>query len=270
MPDLQVQVSKSVLEQAANRLWLAYRTAEPCAPVRDLLAGSGLESAYAVQEINTQRRLAEGARLVGRKVGLTGATARKQYGITEPDYGMLFADAALFDDAEVPAKKLIHPKVEGEVAFVLGRDIETDSPVPADLLRAIEFAVAAIEIVDSRVQNWDLRILDTVADNASAAMFVLGTQPRRLKEFDLIHCGMVLERGGEPVVTGAAANVMGNPLRSALWVATMSARAGHPLKTGDTILSGALGPMTPAAPGDAFEARISGLGLVRVNFAKEG
>jgi len=269
MPELQVKVSRSIQEQAANRLWLAYRSVEPCAPVRDLLSGGGLETAYAVQEINTQRRLAEGARLVGRKVGITSVATRKQYGATEPDYGMLFDDMALFDNGEVPAKKLIHPKVEGEVAFVLGRDIDNVSPTPAELLRAIDFAVAAIEIVDSRVQNWDLRILDAIADSAGAAMFVLGAQPRRLKDFDLIHCGMVMERGGDPVVTGTAGNVMGNPLRSALWVAGASARAGHPLKAGDTILSGALGPMTPAAPGDSFEARISGLGLVRVSFAKE-
>ncbi|MGA2990267.1 MAG: fumarylacetoacetate hydrolase family protein [Candidatus Korobacteraceae bacterium] len=236
--------------------------------MRDLLAGGGLESAYAVQEINTQRRLNEGARLVGRKVGLTSAATRKHYGVTEPDCGMLFADMALFDGAEVPMTRVIHPKVEGEVAFVLGRDIETPSPSPADVLRAIEFAVAAIEIVDSRVQNWDARILDAVADNASAAMFVLGTQPRSLRNLDVVHCGLVMERRGEPVVTGTAANVMGNPLRSVLWVAAMAVRAGHALKAGDTILSGALGPMTSASAGDAFEARISGLGSVRVSFVK--
>jgi 2-keto-4-pentenoate hydratase len=269
MPDLQVKVSKGVLEQAAHRLWLAYRSGEPCEPIRDLLAGGGLESAYAVQEINTQRRLNDGARLVGRKVGLTAAATRKQYGVTEPDCGMLFTDMALFDGAEVAAKRFIHPKVEGEIAFVLGRDLDTESPSPAQVLQAVDFVVAAIEIVDSRVQNWDTRILDMVADNASAAMFVVGTQPRLLRDLDLSHCALVMERRGDPVVTGAATNVMGNPLRSLRWVAGMAARTGHPLKAGDTIMSGALGSMISAVAGDSFEARISGLGAVRVSFVKE-
>jgi 2-keto-4-pentenoate hydratase len=179
---------------------------------------------------------------------------------------MLFADMALFDGAEIPPRRLVQPRIEGEIAFVLGRELALESPAPTDILRAVEFAVAAIEIVDSRIEDWDTHAIDAVADNASAALFVLGTQPRLLKEFDVIHCGMVLEKRGAPVSIGAGANCMGNPLRSLQWLANAMVRKGTPLQAGDTILSGALGPMAPALPGDSFEARISGLGSVRLSF----
>jgi 2-keto-4-pentenoate hydratase len=160
----------------------------------------------------------------------------------------------------------MQPKIEGEIAFVLGNDLDVSTPTIADLLRAVDFAVAAIEIVDSRIQNWDIRLVDTIADNASAGMYVLGTQPRLLRDVDLVQCGMVMERRGEAVSFGAGQACLGNPLAATLWLATTMARVGRPLKAGDTILSGALGPMVTAAPGDLFEARMSNLGSVRVAF----
>ena len=261
------QPAIQVLETAANLLWSAAQTRQPCAPVRELLGAGGPDAAYAVQEINTKRRLAAGARLVGRKIGLTSPAVQKQLGVDQPDYGMLFADMAVADGQTVSLAQLMQPKIEGEIAFVLGRDLDTPSPTIADLLRAVDFAVAAIEIVDSRIQNWDIRLVDTIADNASAGMYVLGTQPRLLRDLDLVQCGMVMERRDESVSFGAGQACLGNPLTATLWLATTMARVGRPLQAGDTVLSGALGPMVAAAAGDVFQVRISNLGSVRVAFA---
>lgn len=261
-----MQPAMDKLGSIADLLWTAAQKRQPCAPIRDLLQGSGVDAAYEVQEINTKRRLAEGARLVGRKIGLTSVAVQKQLGVDQPDYGMLFADMALCDGEQAPLTRLLQPKVEAEIAFVLGRDLEPALPTPADLLQAVDFAVAAIEIVDSRIQNWDIRLVDTIADNASSGMFVLGTQPKLLREVDLVACAMTMERRGETVSTGTGGACLGNPLAAALWLAKTMARVGRPLKAGDTILSGALGPMVPAKSGDAFEVRISGLGAVRVAF----
>ncbi len=264
MPETEPAVD--IVKKAANRLWLAQQTLQTCAPVRELFSGATQDFGYRVQELNTNRRLAEGARLVGRKIGLTSVAVQKQLAVDQPDYGMLFADMARADGETVSMARLIQPKVEGEIAFVLGRDLDYATPTIADLLRAVDFAVVAIEIVDSRIQNWDIRLVDTIADNASAAMYVLGTQPKLLHDIDLVHCGMLMERGGEQVSIGAGEACMGNPLAAALWLAATMARAGRPLKAGDTILSGALGPMVAAKAGDEFEVRVSGLGSVRVSF----
>jgi 2-keto-4-pentenoate hydratase len=254
------------LTPVADLLWSAAQTRQPCAPIRDLLQAGGVDAAYAVQEINTKRRLQEGARLTGRKIGLTSVAVQKQLGVDQPDYGMLFADMAVADGEPVPLTSLIQPKVEAEIAFVMARNLDMATPTTADLLQAVDFAVAAIEIVDSRIQNWDIRLVDTIADNASAGMYVIGTQPKRLRDVDLVGCAMTMERKGEAVSTGTGGACLGNPLAAALWLAKTMARVGRPLRAGDTILSGALGPMVPAKSGDAFEVRISGVGSVRVAF----
>jgi 2-keto-4-pentenoate hydratase len=258
----------SVIKSVANQLWSARQAGHPCAPVRDLLAEGGIDTAYAVQETNTARSLADGRRLVGRKIGLTSPAVQKQLGVDQPDYGMLFADMAMADGLEIPAAGLIAPKAEAEVAFILEHDIDTDQPTAADLMRAIAYAVAAIEIVDSRIADWDIRLLDTIADDASSALYVLGNQPKRLTDVDLLGCAMVMERGGEPVSKGIGSACLGHPLNATLWLARVMAKVGRPLRAGDTILSGALGPMVAVSPGDRIEARIDGLGSVRAVFSK--
>lgn len=257
------------IEEAARRLWEAAQSGTPCAPIRDLLTDGDVDAAYAVQEINTRRGLEAGRRLVGRKIGLTSRAVQTQLGVDQPDYGMLFADMAVAEGEEIPLSKVCQPKVEAEIAFVLGDDLDDEQLTIADVMSAVDYAVAAIEIVGSRVADWNIRILDTVADNASSGLYVLGGEPRMLGEFDPRLCGMVMEKRGEPVSVGAGAACLGNPLSAALWLAKVMARVGRPLKAGDTILSGALGPMVPAAPGDVFEARINGLGSVRCAFAPE-
>ncbi|MBB5374290.1 2-keto-4-pentenoate hydratase [Acidocella aromatica] len=261
--------SQESIRQAADLLFEAARSGKPAAPIRTLLAEGDVEAAYAVQAINTQRAVDAGRRLVGRKIGLTSLAVQKQLGVGQPDYGMLFADMARGDAEEVALSDVLQPKVEAEIAFVLGRDLTEPQLTAADLFRAIEYAVPAIEIVGSRVANWDIRITDTIADNASSGLYVLGSRPVTLKDFDPRLCGMVMEKSGEPVSVGAGAACLGSPLNAALWLAKVMAKLGRPLLAGDTILSGALGPMVGVQPGDVFDVRIEGLGAVRAAFAKE-
>jgi 2-keto-4-pentenoate hydratase len=254
---------------AADRLWDAHVSGKSCAPVRELIGADDIAAAYAVQEHNTRRWLAQGRRLAGRKIGLTAKSVQRQLGVDEPDYGMLFADMAVPDGAEVSFRGLIQPRVEGEVAFCLKRDLTEPQLTVTDLISAIDYVLAAIEIVDSRVHGWDIKIADTVADNASSARYVLGNEPHALRDVDLRLCGMVLERRGEQVSFGAGAACLGHPLNATLWLAQRMASAGRPLLAGDLVMSGALGPMVAARPGDIFELKINGLGSVRAGFAKE-
>ncbi|MEW1657632.1 fumarylacetoacetate hydrolase family protein [Streptomyces sp. NPDC093707] len=253
---------------AAARLLLdAQATGTPCSPVRELIDGT--DEAYAVQECLTRSWLAAGRRPVGRKIGLTSQSVQRQLGVDSPDFGMLFADMAVPDGAEIPAGAVLQPRAEAEVALVLERDLTHERHTIADLLRATAFALPAIEVVGSRIRDWDILLTDTIADNASCGMYVLGNRPVQLADVDLRLCGMVLERRGQQVSTGTGAACLGHPLNAALWLADTLVRCGHPLRAGDTVLTGALGPMVPTAPGDVLEARIEGLGDVRVAFAQE-
>lgn len=255
----------------AQRLRAAYRTGEPVAPIRDLLGTGDVDAAYAIQELSTENWLAAGRRLVGRKIGLTSVAVQKQLGVDQPDFGMLFADMAVCDGEPVAQGRVLQAKVEAEIAFVLERDLTMEQATVADLMRSIAYATAAIEIVGSRIANWDIRLVDTVADNASSGLFVLGNTPYRLAGLDLRDCTMEMTRGiaGESTVvsTGAGHACLGHPLNAALWLARKMVEVGRPLAAGDIILSGALGPMVAAKPGDLFDARIAGLGSVRAAFA---
>ena len=259
-------------EQAATfaqRINDAWRNSQPISPIREHFAEGDTGAAYAVQNVNTTRWEAEGRRLVGRKIGLTSKAVQKQLGVDQPDYGMLFDDMEVPDGWEISRASLIQPKAEAEVAFVVGRDLTDERVSLAEVIRAVEFALPAIEVVDSRIADWKIGIIDTIADNASSGLYVLGSQPKLLKDIDLRLCGMVLECRGEPLSTGVGAACLGNPLNAMWWLARTMARAGRPLKAGDTVLSGALGPMVPVQWGDVMEARIAGLGSVRAAFSKE-
>ncbi len=253
----------------ADKLFAAQNSRTPIPPVREMLPVDAIDLAYAAQEINTERRLKEGRRLVGRKIGLTSLAVQRQLGVDQPDYGMLFHDMAVPDGWDVSYGRLIQPKVEAEIALVIGRDLDGDKLTIADILRAVEFALPAIEIVDSRIADWKIGILDTIADNASSGLYVLGASPKKLEGLELRLCGMVMEMGGEEVSVGAGAACLGDPLSATLWLANTMAKAGRPLRAGDTVLSGALGPMVAVNWGCVYEARINGLGSVRAAFAKE-
>ncbi|AUW60671.1 2-keto-4-pentenoate hydratase (plasmid) [Sphingobium sp. SCG-1] len=258
-------VDSKAIETAAGALRAAYGGAF-IAPLRDSVGSNDPAVAYAIQEHNTKHWISEGRRLVGRKIGATSVAVQTMLGLDQPDYGMLFADMAFSDGEEIPVARVQQPKVEGEIAFAIGEDLDSDQLNIADIIGAIDYAVAAIEIVGSRIDKWDIKILDTIADNASAGLYVLGSQPRRLSEFDPILCGMVIERNGEPISTGAGIACLGNPLTATLWLAKKMVEVGRPLKKGDLVMSGALGPLAPIAAGDSVELKISGIGSVRAHF----
>jgi 2-keto-4-pentenoate hydratase len=255
------------IDAIAARLREAARTGEAVAPVRDELAHHGADAAYRVQEANTLHHLAHGRRLVGRKIGLTAKSVQQQFGVDTPDFGMLFADMELAPDEEVAAGRVLQPKVEAEIAIVLENDLTDADLTLSRLMSAVAYVLPAVEIVGSRIRNWDIKLLDTIADNASSGLYALGTRPRKLDQVDLRLCGMVMERRGELISIGAGAACLGHPLNAALWLARKMVEVGRPLKQGDVIMSGALGPMVAVSPGDVVETSIGGLGNVRTAFA---
>src|SRR5690606_33256273 len=201
------------------------------------------------------------------KIGLTSPAVQRQMGVDTPDFGVLLADMAYGDSDPIPWGRLLQPRVEAEVAFVLGRDLPDRPVVASDVLRATEFVVAAIEVVDSRISDCDISILATVADNASSGLFVLGGSPRRLTDLDdLRDLEMGLACEGERVSSGTGAACLGHPVNAVVWLANAVAERGAPLQAGEVILSGSLGPLAPVEPGRTYEARFRGLGSVRAQF----
>lgn len=256
----------------ADQLWAAHCTGAPCPPVRDRIAeaalgGDLIQAAYAVQQYNHARQQTAGARLVGRKIGLTSLAVQKQLGVDSPDFGALFADMAAGDGEEIAIGRTLQPKAEAEIALVLGRDLTYARHTLADIVTAVAYALPAIEIVGSRVAGWDIRLADTVADNASSSLFVLGGSPKKLSQFDIGACAMQMSSAGATVSAGSGAACLGNPLNAALWLADLMVRLGTPLRAGDVLMTGALGPMAPVRPGDEFTAEIAGLGTVRTRFS---
>jgi 2-keto-4-pentenoate hydratase len=260
------KTSQADIIKAAEMLRHSHDNHVPCGALHDFIDADDIEAGYAIQEINTAHWLKQGRRLVGRKTGLTAKSVQAQLGVGQPDFGMLYADMSYADGEDVSLSKLMQPKIEGEIAFVLKKDLDQEQMTISDVMRAVDYAVAAIEIVDSRIEGWNIKIMDTIADNASSGLYVLGSEPRSLSEINLRHCGMVIEHMGEPVSTGAGAACLGNPLNATLWLAKTMVEVGRPLKAGDTILSGALGPMVSVTGPGVYELRISGLGSVRASF----
>lgn len=245
---------------------LALRNAEinriPCSPVRQLIGDQNIEMAYKVQEINVDWALENGKSLCGSKIGLTSAAVQKQLGVDQPDFGVLYSDTQIQNDGEISKSQLMQPKAEAEIAFVLKKGFDSEVKHLHEVIDATEYICAAIEVVGSRVENWDIRITDTVADNASASHFVLGDQRVNPVNFDFENCKMQLFKNSEVSSEGSGAACMGNPINAVMWLANTRLALGNPLKSGEIILSGALGPMVVASSGDAFTAEISGLGSV--------
>jgi 2-keto-4-pentenoate hydratase len=262
-------MNESAWETAAERLRRAATEREPCEPVRTMFADGDVAAAYAVQQINVRHAEAGGRRIVGLKIGLTAKSVQRQLGVDQPDYGVLFADMAAASGERISMQRVMQPKAEAEVALVFGRDLPREDSTLTELIAATAYALPAIEIVGSRIARWDIRIVDTIADNGSSGAFVLGTTPRPLDQLDLRLCGMALFRRGTPVSVGAGAACLGHPLNAALWLARTMAKAGRPIAAGDLVLTGALGPMVPVAAGDVLEARIDGLGSVTAAFASD-
>jgi 2-keto-4-pentenoate hydratase len=246
---------------AVDRLATALETRVPCAAVRDLIGTEDLAAAYAVQQGLVQRRLASGATVVGRKIGATSEAVQNQLGVDQADFGYLLDDMDVSHQDPISMRTLLQPRVEAEVAFRLGRDVNPsdEADITVALVRdAVEVALPALEIVDSRIDQWDITFTDTVADNASSGLYVVGRDGRKLDELEPRDVDMSLTINGEVRSSGNGAACLGDPLEALRWLAVQCHRFGDPLRSGQVVLSGALGPFVPFAAGDRVEASISG------------
>ncbi len=235
------------IERAAERLLTAARSRTPCPPVRDILPDASAQTAYAVQTLLTREALRNGRRVVGRKIGLTSVAVQQQLGVDQPDFGVLFDDMVVPAGTVIDIGTLLQPKIEAELAFVLGADLDHDDLGAQALRAAIDHVVPALEIVDSRIAGWDITFADTVGDNASSGLFVLGDTPTKLGELDLRPLEMTLvDDTGATLSRGSGAACLGDPLEAVRWLARTCRDLGSPLRAGETALSGALGCWCPS------------------------
>ena len=258
---------EKAIANAARRIRNAWKNGNTVRPVRNGLPKGDIDAAYEVQRTNTDFWIGEGRRVIGRKIGLTAKSVQAQLGVDQPDYGIIYADMAVVDGDEIDFASISQPRAEAEIALVLGDGLDREQITILDVIEAADYMLPAIEVVGSRIAKWDIDIVDTIADNASSGMIVLGTRPVALDDVDLRLCGMVMENRGAQVSVGAGAACLGNPLNAAVWLARKMADVGMPLAAGDVVMTGALGPMAPVSAGDVIEARISGLGSVRAGFS---
>lgn len=254
-------------ETEAARLRSAY-TNGAIAPMRHILEPTDAVSAYEIQRINTHHWASSGRTIVGRKIGLTAKAVQTQLGVDQPDYGVLFSDMQIADGENLAPSKCLQPKAEAEIALILGNDICSSRVSVADIIDATDYAVSAIEIVDSRIADWKITFADTVADNGSSAFFVLGREQHKLDGLDLYTCGMALEINGALASHGAGAACLGHPLNAAAWLASTLGAMGETLKKGEILLTGALGPMVALADGDHVCARIGGMGKCEFTYSE--
>jgi 2-keto-4-pentenoate hydratase len=250
----------------AQRLLDAQAARAPIAPLTQTSPQLTLADAYAIQSAVIDSRVREGARIVGRKVGLTSKPMQEMLGVDEPDFGVLLDEMAVEDGGAVPLGALLQPRAEAEIAFLMQADVTGPNATAASVLPAIAGALPAIEIIDSRIADWQIRLVDTVADNASSGMFVLGAQLTPLAGLDLRLEGMALWRDDELIDTGAGAAVLGNPLHCVAWLANTLAAYGTGLRAGDVVLAGALHRAVPIAGDEVLRAEFTRLGAVSVRF----
>jgi 2-keto-4-pentenoate hydratase len=254
------------LEQIAERLASAEAQASTIAPVTEIAADLTADDAYRIQLLNVERRRRAGERVRGHKVGLSSRAMQEQLGVDEPDYGHLFDTMFVFEASDIRVDELCAPRIEPEVAFVLGRALPAPGCTVADVLMATEFVLPALEVIDSRIADWRITLADTIADNASSARVVLGGNPTRLDAVDVRSLGAVVSRNGDVVATGASAAVLGNPATAVAWLANKVAAFGVRLEPGHVVLSGSCTQAVPVAAGDTVRADFDQLGHVAVNF----
>jgi 2-oxopent-4-enoate/cis-2-oxohex-4-enoate hydratase len=252
--------------QIGDELYRSLCSGQTIAPLTERHPEFTIEDAYHVQQQMLARRKEQGARVVGKKIGVTSKAVMDMLNVHQPDFGYLL-DTMIYNEGEaIPMESLIQPKAEGEIAFILKRDLMGPGISNADVLRATECVMPCFEIVDSRIKDWKIKIQDTVADNASCGVFVLGDHAVDPRKVDLSTCGMVLEKNGEIVGTGAGAAALGSPVNAVTWLANTLGRLGIPLKAGEVILSGSLAAMFPVKAGDNLRVAIGGIGGCSVRF----
>src|SRR3954452_7611039 len=261
-----VPVPATLQQELADELWDADRTAKPVAPLTDRYGDLGIEDAYAIQTLNIERRIAAGERVIGRKVGLTSKPMQQLLGVDEPDFGVLTDEMFVEDGDLIALSRLVQPRVEAELAFVMEHDLAGPGVTTAGALAAIAGALPAVEIVDSRVADWKIKLVDTVADNASSGLLVIGGRMRKVEDLDLRLLGVVVSRNGEMLDTGAGAAALGSPARGVAWLANKLGSLGLVPRAAEVGLPGAVHKMVPVTPGDVFRAEFAHLGAVTVRF----
>lgn len=255
-----------LIETLGDELYQAMTTQTVVDPLTSRYPDITIENAYHVQQRMVARRVQAGERVVGKKIGVTSAAVMNMLGVYQPDFGYLL-DGMIYNEGDaIDTSTLIQPKAEGEIAFVLKKDLMGPGVTAADVMAATEGVMACFEIVDSRIRDWKIQIQDTVADNASCGVFVLGDRLVDPRDVDLATCGMVLEKNGEIVATGAGAAALGHPANAVAWLANTLGRLGMGLKAGEVVLSGSLGIMVPVQAGDSLRVTIGGIGGCSVRF----
>lgn len=259
-------MDKTTQQKLGDELHEALVSRRTVAPLTSRGLDLTLEDAYRIQERMISHRRAAGERVVGKKIGVTSKVVMDMLNVHQPDFGWLLSGMVYAEGEAVPMDRLIQPRAEGEIAFMLKRDLKGPGVTAAEVLAATECVVPCFEIVDSRIQDWKIKIQDTVADNASCGVFVLGGQAVDPREVDLTLCGMALEKNGELVATGAGAAALGSPVNAVAWLANTLGRLDIPLLAGEVILSGSLAALIPVKAGDSLRMEIGGIGGCSVRF----
>ncbi|HZX32056.1 MAG TPA: 2-oxopent-4-enoate hydratase [Rhodocyclaceae bacterium] len=259
-------MDKQQIIQLGDELYEALAARRTVSPLTSRGLDITVEDAYHIQQQMLSRRLAKGEKVIGKKIGVTSKVVQQMLDVHQPDFGYLL-DGMVYNEGEsIPMDTLIQPRAEGEIAFILKKDLMGPGVTNADVLAATEGVMACFEIVDSRIQDWKIKIQDTVADNASCGVFVLGDRVVDPKKLDLSLCGMVVEKNGDIIGTGAGAAALGSPVNAVAWLANTLGRLGIPLKAGEVILSGSLAPLFPVQAGDSLRVSIGGIGGCSVRF----
>jgi len=254
------------IKQYAAQLEGAEFSGNGVLPITSDNAGLTVEEAYQIQLENIKRKIERGKKIVGKKIGLTSLAMQRLLGVDEPDYGHLLDSMVVENGGKISIEKVLQPKVEAEIAFVLKKELKGPNVTALDVIQATDYVVPALEIVDSRIKDWKIKLPDTIADNASSGFYVLGGKPARLSDINLELIGMVLMKNGEVANTGVGAAALGNPINCVAWLANRLADFDISLKKGEVILSGALSAAVEANAGDSFTARFAHIGQVSVHF----
>ena len=259
-------MDKSKIEKYGDELYDALINRKAVAPLTDREADITIEDAYQIQQRMIQRRVDAGETIIGKKIGVTSKVVMDMLKVNQPDFGMMTSGMVFNEGEAIDTSTMIAPRAEAEVAFVLKSDLQGPGVTAADVLRATECVVPCFEIVDSRIQDWKIKIQDTVADNASCGVLVLGGRRKSPADIDLALAGMVLEKNGEIISTSTGAAVQGSPVNAVAWLANTLGNLGIGLKAGEVILSGSQSPLVPVKAGDSLVCTVGGLGGTSVRF----
>lgn len=261
-----MSISEEQVHELAHELMDAEANFAPVPPITDRVPGFDVSDAYRVQKAVLDHRISEGRTVIGKKVGLTSKAMQEALGVNEPDYGMLLDGAVIPDGAEYATNQLLQPRIEGEIAFLMKDDLTGDDITAEQVLQATEYVFPSLEVIDSRIKDWKIKLPDTIADNASSARIVAGSETVPVRDLDLANVEMVFEKNGEEIGRGTGEAVLGHPAAAVAWLANTLNKLGAPVQAGDIVMPGAITAMTPVQPGDTIKATFSGIGTVSVSF----